>query len=339
MKALVSFLLVIALSNLSIAQTTAIPDANFEQELIDLGYDSGTPDGVVLTSTISTVTFLHVYSLGITDLTGIEDFTALKQLYCGNNQLSNIDVTQNTVLELLACSNNLLTTLDISHNAELLGLYCGHNQLTNLDLNQNTLLASLNCRNNQLTALDVTLNIALEFLYCSNNLLTTLDLSQNTTLDNLDFYNNLLTCFNVKNGNNSNFTQFYADNNPNLTCLEVDDAAYSTTNWVGAFFSFDTQTSFSGNCNNPCTVSIEENSFSNLSIYPNPTTGDITIDLGENVTTIKATLTNNLGQVILTQSYDYTKNINLEINAPIGIYFLQIESSGGATKTIKIIKE
>jgi len=30
------------------AQQTAIPDSNFEQALIDLGYDSGTPDGTVM---------------------------------------------------------------------------------------------------------------------------------------------------------------------------------------------------------------------------------------------------------------------------------------------------
>lgn len=38
--------------------TTAITDSNFEQALIDLGYDSGTVDGSVLTANISGVTTL-----------------------------------------------------------------------------------------------------------------------------------------------------------------------------------------------------------------------------------------------------------------------------------------
>ena len=34
------------------AQNTLIPDPNFEQKLISLGYDSGTPDGSVPTANI-----------------------------------------------------------------------------------------------------------------------------------------------------------------------------------------------------------------------------------------------------------------------------------------------
>ena len=65
---------------------------------------------------------------------------------------------------------------------------------------------------------------------------------------------NQLTCLNVKNGNNSNFisfptiVSFDATQNPNLTCIEVDDTTYSNANWT----SIDPQTLFSTNCNNPC---------------------------------------------------------------------------------------
>ena len=38
------------------AQTTAIPDASFEQRLISFGYDSGPIDGSVLTANIDTIT-------------------------------------------------------------------------------------------------------------------------------------------------------------------------------------------------------------------------------------------------------------------------------------------
>ena len=37
----------------SLCQNTFVPDANFEQALIDEGYDSGPLDGNVLTSNIS----------------------------------------------------------------------------------------------------------------------------------------------------------------------------------------------------------------------------------------------------------------------------------------------
>ena len=63
-------------------QNTLIPDPNFEQALIDLGYDTAPINGSVLTATISGVTNLSVQNKNISDLTGIEDFTALTELYC-----------------------------------------------------------------------------------------------------------------------------------------------------------------------------------------------------------------------------------------------------------------
>ena len=44
MKAILSILLILILTNINNAQTTAIPDANFEQALIDLNLDSGPID-------------------------------------------------------------------------------------------------------------------------------------------------------------------------------------------------------------------------------------------------------------------------------------------------------
>jgi hypothetical protein len=75
-----------------------------------------------------------------------------------------------------------------------------------------------------------------------------------------------------------------------------------------------------------------------ISAFPNPTTGSINIDLGESLSNVKATLTNGLGQVILTECYTSTNFINIDIDAPKGIYFLQIESNG-ESKTIKVLKE
>ena len=81
---------------------TNIPDANFEQALINLGYDSGTPDGVVSTANISSINSLDVSSLFgnglITDITGIEDFTALTSLNCSGNQLTSLNLSNNTAL-------------------------------------------------------------------------------------------------------------------------------------------------------------------------------------------------------------------------------------------------
>ena len=88
MKKLLLLLLCVPL--IGFGQLTIIPDANFEQRLISFGYDN-ILDGTVLTAAIDTVTQLQVGYYGISDLTGIEDFTALTYLNCGANQLTSID--------------------------------------------------------------------------------------------------------------------------------------------------------------------------------------------------------------------------------------------------------
>jgi hypothetical protein len=191
---------------------TYVPDNNFEQALIDLGYDTPPLDNYVLTATISGVTVLDVNAKSISDLTGIEAFVSLT---------------------LLNVETNLLTSLDIiSGNTALTTLSCGHNSLSSLDVSNQTALSTLHCYNNLLTSLDVSGNTALGALNCSNNQLTTLDMTQNTALTYLSCGTNLLTCLNVKNGNNVAMgTSFYAVSN-SLTCITVDNVAYSTTNWT-----------------------------------------------------------------------------------------------------------
>jgi len=75
---------------------TAIPDANFEKALIGFGLDSGEIDGQVLTANINGVTGINLDGSNISDLTGIEGFTALEYLRCDYNQLTRLDVSQNT---------------------------------------------------------------------------------------------------------------------------------------------------------------------------------------------------------------------------------------------------
>ena len=87
------------------AQVTFVPDDNFEQELINLGYDN-VLDDFVTTANINTVTAIDVSSANIADMTGIADFTALTTLLCYDNQLSVLDISSNTNLIHLYCSDN-----------------------------------------------------------------------------------------------------------------------------------------------------------------------------------------------------------------------------------------
>ena len=59
----------------------------------------------------------------IADLTGIEDFVALKNLNCGTNKLTTLDLSRNLALEELIAYTNQLTTIDLSQNRALIKLY------------------------------------------------------------------------------------------------------------------------------------------------------------------------------------------------------------------------
>ena len=128
---------------------------------------------------------IDVRSKNISNLYGIQFFPNLKSLICSNNQLTSLDVHENTALEYLACTQNKLTSLDVSNNTALDELYCYRNQLTSLDVRQNTQLKVLGCSENQLTSLDVSQNTALEYLACRQNKLASLDVSQ-TAVRTLD---------------------------------------------------------------------------------------------------------------------------------------------------------
>ena len=102
-------------------QYTNVPDANFELALLNLGYDF-VIDGVVETSAIDTITELYINNKNIADLTGIEDFIALKSLFCYNNNLSTINLSNNTQLFEVTCSGNNLISIDL-RNGNNLGLW------------------------------------------------------------------------------------------------------------------------------------------------------------------------------------------------------------------------
>ena len=202
---------------------------------------------------VSNNTNLTYLFLGTNQLTSLDlsNNLALTYLNCSWNGLTSLDVSQNIALEFLNCAGNQLTGLDVSNNTNLTYLFLGTNQLTSLDLSNNLALTDLNFYTNQLTSLDVSQNIALTSLDCGINQLTSLDVSQNTALVVLHCSDNPLTSLDLRNGTwHTTLGDYYmrAYNNPSLTCINVDDTAWSATNWTFANNNIDTQHYFSTNC-------------------------------------------------------------------------------------------
>lgn len=269
-------------------------------------------------------TALTFLNCGFNDLTSlnVSANAALESIYCQNNQLTNIDVSANNALFSLYCSNNLLTSIDVSSNSNLGQFYCDNNQLTNLDFSSNTLLQTLYCNNNQLSNLSF-LN-SVDYLECQYNQLTSLNVSANTALWRLLCSNNQLTSLNVKNGNNINFNAFDARYNPNLLCIEVDNVAYSNSNWSAGK---DATASFSTNCGTTAVADI--GNLANVQIAPNPATNHLTIALGSNNQKVEVTITDITGKIIYTTTLTETDKLEVDTNEfATGIYVVKVQAAG-----------
>ena len=304
---------------------TNIPDNNFEQALIDQGYDN-IADNKVRTSNINTLTSLDIRNKNISNLTGINDFVALSYLNIGNNNISN---------------------LDVSNNINLTGLYCYNNNISSLNLDNNTNLSALNCSGNNLSNLVIN-NLPITGLYCALNNLTSLDLSNNNSIERLWCYGNNLTELDIRNGANyllsgtytvgsNTYARFRATDNPNLTCIYVDNAT-DANNFVGDYLNWEIDvTSTFVETETECNaLNIDDETFQqSIEIYPNPTLGILYINNIYNLSIKEITIINTLGQKIFK-----SKEVsNLDIsNFPNGIYYINIENSKGNKVSYKIIK-
>ena len=141
---------------------TNFPDGAFRQYVAD-NFDKD-KDGALNQTERNAVKEIWISNSGCTSLQGLKYFSKLTDLFC---------------------SDNNLTELDVSENPELKRLICYNNSLTSLNLNKNTKLESLNCNKNKLTVLDLRENKSLWWLRCNNNCLTSLDLRNNPKIRDL----------------------------------------------------------------------------------------------------------------------------------------------------------
>ena len=154
-------------------------------------------DELLSAEEIAAVTAMDASGKGIADMTGVEYFTALETLSCGDNPaLKRLSVISLSQLKTLRCANAALTALFLPRSSSLETLDCSKNQLTALNLNGCETLNSLNCAENQLPELSLSGLSALQELDCHGNQLTSLDLS-GRQLTRLDCSRNQLTSLDV----------------------------------------------------------------------------------------------------------------------------------------------
>lgn len=221
------------------------PDANFRACVEAFDTDC---DGVLDAEEIATVTEIRLRSRGISSLEGIEYFTALKELDCGRNGLSSLDMSGNLELETLYCVGNGMTSLNLGQNSSLEQLWCSENRLASLDVSGCPSLGELECQTNQLTVIDVSQNAELWFLSCFDNQLTSLDVDSNPKLSYLFCHKNQLTSLDVSknawldsiNCSDNRLTSLDLSHNPMI--MQVVNKGCSALIGVDGARSFDLST-------------------------------------------------------------------------------------------------
>lgn len=309
---------------------------------------------------------------GVSNLSFLDAFTSVTGLNLANStfpsidlskypDLANLDLTGNTSLAsldastlaslqtLVADGNNALTQLLLTGsmtglttvNCPLLGTIDLSNldQLTTLLATGNALLTSLtmpgqtppgpkSSRANKTSIANTTLTT----VDVQNNGLTgTLDLTSYSALTTIKVNGNNLTGLNVGNGNNANVptANFDARNNSRLSTIIVDNVSYSTTNWTSVV---DAGVTFSAGG----VLGLDENILSSkVSVYPNPSSGVLNVDIPSDVLVSNVSIFDVTGkQVKIFKSISKSLDIS---SLSTGIYILKIDTNKGVVSK-KVLK-
>jgi hypothetical protein len=97
--------------------------------------------------------------------------------------------------------------------------------------------------------------------------------------------------------------------------------------------------SVTSDCYNIITTGVNETfREGNIRAYPNPTSGNLTIDLAETFTKVEVIIADVKGKVSLRESFYDTRKIDLDIDGPTGLYFITIICNNGQRTILKVIK-
>ena len=136
----------------------------------------------------------------------------LKYLNLDRNKLSTIDVSKNLKLQSLSLNGNMLKEINLDNNLDLRILDINFNELTAIDVSKNLKLQGLDLSANMLNELDISKNLDLLFLTVVDNSLKKLNLNNNLELMHLYVSGNELESLDLKN--NTKLVKFVSSNNP-----------------------------------------------------------------------------------------------------------------------------
>lgn len=222
-----------------------IPDSFFKDALIQKGIDTDGDNEISKLEALDVLS-LSLTSLTITNLSGIEEFKNLEELWCEETEITILDLSKNEELLQLTCSNCLLQKLDVSNtkiteldchdnnitdiklNNSMKILYCSSNNISDIDISICPNLEELDLAKNQISNIDISNNHEfLKILNISNNLISDIDIQKNTKLTTLICNNTNLENIDVSKNNelwgidcsNNSFYSLDVSNNPKIEIL------------------------------------------------------------------------------------------------------------------------
>jgi uncharacterized repeat protein (TIGR01451 family) len=160
------------------------------------------------------------------------------------------------------------------------------------------------------------------------------------------FENIMLPDSNVNEPASNGFVTFTVDQNRDLADgVEINNTAYIYFDFNAPIITNTTSHIIDrGIGSGVVVVNVENlnltNSVStNLIAYPNPTTGKVEIRLNKTYSNVSAKVTDISGRVVSTHQYQNVDNLHLDVDAPSGIYFIEIITGGNEKTVLKLIKE
>lgn len=157
-----------------------------------------------------------------------------------------------------------------------------------------------------------------------------LNILSSTTLAGTEL--GLVHYYNFDEGEGTNLNDLAGTNNGVLTYMS------STSDWTLANGNASCNAASSRMKNPEIATDEMEQEENQISVYPNPTRGNFTLDFG-NVTEMSiVTITDYTGKLISSNSYSELQKVTLELNQSAGIYLVRVETNG-KIQTKKIIKQ
>lgn len=129
---------------------------------------------------------------------------------------------------------------------------------------------------------------------------------------------------------NDNYNSISSETGQSYTAVVSGDYAVEITE------NGCTDTSY---CSSVVILGLESNFTNQFNLYPNPSEGLVKVDFDALQSTIVMKTYSITGQLIDSRSYKDVQSIDVNFQAPSGIYFIELANSDGQTAVVRLMKE